>query len=212
MVLESFADSPVPSAAVLFGLVVTVAERCDGFGHGSRHRTGPNGVIESRITVGVDKRADLLESVGCFGLSSLKFSELRGLTALRALLHGDVLFDRCEALPVVSDCRFQAMDNHSVAATVEHATFQVTVELFLVPGDSVSMVLGGLLKLLDAKGEAVESTGGVGDPSGEESEFGGEGGLFVEKPTWQVGFEQPDVVGGLHGGGLACRGRRGPEH
>ena len=49
---------------------------------------------------------------------------------------------------------------------MELTTFQVTVELFLVPGDPVPVGGGGLLKLLHTKGEAVESTGRVGQRPG----------------------------------------------
>ena len=82
----------------------------------------------------------------------------------------------------------------------------------MVPGDSVPVVLGGLLEPLDTEGEPVESTGTVAKPSGQDPDLGGEAGLFVEEPRYQVGFEEPDLVGGLHGAGLACRCRGGSEH
>ena len=71
------------------------------------------------ITVGVDKRADLVESFGCFSLSSLEFDDPGSLLVLRLLLHSNALFDRTEALPVAVSRPWMALsDGHGGAHDV----------------------------------------------------------------------------------------------
>ena len=110
---------------------------------------------------------------------------------------------------VVGDRRLQPLDGFGVAGPVEHTTVLVTVELFLVPGETFAVFLGGLLKLFDAEVEPVDAPGRVSNASGEESEFGGEGGVLIQQPAQQVRFKHPDLVARLHGAGLALRGGRG---
>ena len=128
VVLECVTNPPIPGVAVLFGLVFAATEWCDRFGNSTGHRACPYRILESCGAVSVDKRADLLEPLGHLTLASLKLSELRGLLTLRALLHGDVLFHGTESPLVVGDRHFEALDGFGVAGTVEHTTFQVTIE------------------------------------------------------------------------------------